>query len=208
MSLPSLEKYSDYVLKLVLIGDSNVGKTAAVRRYVDNVFVKTIVSTGLEFNVKMVHFDDKVVKLQIWDTAGMERYRCITNHFFRGTTGVMVFYDITNSNSFDHVSYWMDLIKTSSAPENVEVMLIGNKCDLEHRRMVAKDRGVALAMDWGVPFFENSNKTCFNVSDSFDAMVKGMLVTVAKGDPFTDMITMSKGISYSAPASSYCCSKS
>lgn len=188
MSVFKLERYSDYVFKMVLIGDSNIGKTAVARRYVDNVFVRTVVSTGVDFKVKMVHYKEKVIKLQIWDTAGQERYRCITNHYFRGTAGVMVFYDVTNRDSFAHVLYWVDFIKASCAPENVKVMLVGSKCDLEHRRTVSREEGEALARDLKVPFFEISNKTSYNVVECFGAMVKEMLTTIVDNGHETSVI--------------------
>lgn len=206
-----MEKYFDYALKLVLIGDSSIGKTAAAKRYAENVFVRTVVSTGVDFKVKMVRFEEKIVKLQIWDTAGQERYRCITSHYFRGTAGVMVFYDVTSRSSFVHVQYWMEFIKTSCAPENVKVMLVGCKCDLEHRRTVQREEGEALARDLGVPFFEISNKTSYNVSECFDAMVKEMLTTIAEGGHDPDVIARSKLIrklkepDLTARSSTTCC---
>ena len=174
-------EHFDYVFKLVLIGDSNTGKTAASKRYTDNVFSPTVASTGVDFRFKMVQYRDRIIKVQVWDTAGQERYRCITSHFFRGAAGVMVFYDITSRDSFTHVSFWLDFVRNSCVPENARVMLVGCMSDMEQKRVVQKHEGESLAKKCGISFFEISNSTGDNVEECFTSMVKEMLSTITDG---------------------------
>ena len=171
-------EHFDFVIKLVLIGDSSTGKTAASRRYTDNIFTSTVTSTGIDYKNKMVHYKNRVIKVQVWDTAGQERFRCITSHFFRGASGVMIFYDITCRLTFSNVSSWLDSINRSDVPDNVEIMLVGCKCDLEHKRTVQTHEGEKLAKEFGISFYEISSKTGLNVEECFSKMVVQTLTSV------------------------------
>jgi len=171
-------EHFDFVIKLVLIGDTSTGKTAASRRYTDNLFTNTVTSTGIDYKNKMVHYKNRVIKVQVWDTAGQERYRCITSRFFRGASGVMIFYDITSRRSFSNVGSWLDSINSSDVPENVKIMLVGCKSDLEHKRTVQPHEGENLAKEYGIPFYEMSSKTGANVEECFSKMVVQTLTSV------------------------------
>ncbi|CAF1120073.1 unnamed protein product [Didymodactylos carnosus] len=141
----------DYMFKLLIIGNSSVGKTSFLFRYADDSFTSAFVSTvGIDFKVKTVFRQDKRVKLQIWDTAGQERYRTITTAYYRGAMGFILMYDITNEESFNAVQDWCTQIKMYSW-DNAQVVLVGNKCDLEHDRAVTTERGKRLADQLG-PF--------------------------------------------------------
>ncbi|KAK2509647.1 hypothetical protein MC885_007458, partial [Smutsia gigantea] len=125
----------DYMFKLLLIGNSSVGKTSFLFRYADDSFTPAFVSTvGIDFKVKTVYRHDKRIKLQIWDTAGQERYRTITTAYYRGAMGFLLMYDVTNQESFTAVQDWATQIKTYSW-DNAQVILVGNKCDLEDERV-------------------------------------------------------------------------
>ncbi|CAH8590701.1 unnamed protein product [Schistosoma curassoni] len=143
----------DYMFKLLIIGNSSVGKTSFLFRYADDSFTSAFVSTvGIDFKVKTVFRQDKRVKLQIWDTAGQERYRTITTAYYRGAMGFILMYDITNEESFNAVQDWVTQIKTYSW-DNAQVVLVGNKCDLVDDRVVSVDRGRHLAHQlviWGL----------------------------------------------------------
>nr|XP_055095437.1 ras-related protein Rab-3D isoform X1 [Symphalangus syndactylus]XP_055095438.1 ras-related protein Rab-3D isoform X1 [Symphalangus syndactylus] len=139
----------DYMFKLLLIGNSSVGKTSFLFRYADDSFTPAFVSTvGIDFKVKTVYRHDKRIKLQIWDTAGQERYRTITTAYYRGAMGFLLMYDVANQESFAAVQDWATQIKTYSW-DNAQVILVGNKCDLEDERVVPAEDGRRLADDLG-----------------------------------------------------------
>ncbi|KAJ2947053.1 hypothetical protein O0L34_g16400 [Tuta absoluta] len=161
----------DYMFKLLIIGNSSVGKTSFLFRYADDSFTSAFVSTvGIDFKVKTVFRHDKRVKLQIWDTAGQERYRTITTAYYRGAMGFILMYDITNEESFNSVQDWVTQIKTYSW-DNAQVILVGNKCDMEEERVVSAERGRQLAEQLGVEFYETSAKENINVKAVFERLV-------------------------------------
>merc|ERR1719264_1257955 len=161
----------DYMFKLLIIGNSSVGKTSFLFRYADASFTSAFVSTvGIDFKVKTVFRQDKRVKLQIWDTAGQERYRTITTAYYRGAMGFILMYDVTNEESFSSVHDWCTQIKTYSW-DNAQVILVGNKCDMEDERVISYERGKQLADSLGLDFFETSAKENINVRAVFERLV-------------------------------------
>ncbi|KAG7322515.1 hypothetical protein KOW79_013861 [Hemibagrus wyckioides] len=161
----------DYMFKLLIIGNSSVGKTSFLFRYADDSFTSAFVSTvGIDFKVKTVYKNDKRIKLQIWDTAGQERYRTITTAYYRGAMGFILMYDITNEESFGAVQDWSTQIKTYSW-DNAQVILAGNKCDMEEERVVSVESGRLLAEQLGFEFFETSAKDNINVKQTFERLV-------------------------------------
>ncbi|KAM6465919.1 ras-related protein Rab-3A isoform 2-T5 [Liasis olivaceus] len=141
----SSDQNFDYMFKILIIGNSSVGKTSFLFRYADDSFTPAFVSTvGIDFKVKTIYRNDKRIKLQIWDTAGQERYRTITTAYYRGAMGFILMYDITNEESFNAVQDWSTQIKTYSW-DNAQVLLVGNKCDMEDERVVSSERGRQLA---------------------------------------------------------------
>ncbi len=156
----------DHVLKLLMAGDSGVGKSSLVYRFIDNTFTPTFISTvGVDFKIKNVALKQKKVRLQIWDTAGQERYQSITPAYYRSANGVVIVFDLTNPDSFSHVTRWMQLIR-KHCDDDVEVFLVGNKCDQEQRRVRRVD-----AETWArknrIHYLEVSAKTGENVNDTF-----------------------------------------
>ncbi|XP_075899602.1 RAB3D, member RAS oncogene family, a [Nelusetta ayraudi] len=161
----------DYMFKLLIIGNSSVGKTSFLFRYADDSFTSAFVSTvGIDFKVKTTYRSDKRVKLQIWDTAGQERYRTITTAYYRGAMGFLLMYDITSQESFCAVQDWATQIKTYSWG-NAQVVLVANKVDLEEDRQVPAEDGQRLATELGFQFFEASAKDNVNVKQVFDSLV-------------------------------------
>ena len=161
----------DYMFKILIIGNSSVGKTSFLFRYADDSFTSAFVSTvGIDFKVKTVFRQEKRVKLQIWDTAGQERYRTITTAYYRGAMGFLLMYDVTNEESFNSVQDWTTQIKTYSW-DNAQVILVGNKCDCEEDRVVSTERGRQLADQLGLEFFETSAKENINVKAVFERLV-------------------------------------
>ncbi|XP_038640263.1 ras-related protein Rab-8-like isoform X3 [Scyliorhinus canicula] len=156
----------DHLFKLLLIGDSGVGKTCLLFRFCDDAFTTTFISTiGIDFKIKTVEFDGKKIKLQIWDTAGHERFRTITSAYYRGAMGIMLVYDITQAKSFDNVKNWIRDIE-EHASTDVERMILGNKCDVNEKRQVPKEQGEKLAIDYGIKFLETSAKSSINVEEN------------------------------------------
>mmetsp|Transcript_45274 Transcript_45274/g.52046 ORF Transcript_45274/g.52046 Transcript_45274/m.52046 type:complete len:207 (-) Transcript_45274:200-820(-) len=162
----------DYLFKLLLIGDSGVGKTSLLLRFAENTFTDNFMSTiGVDFKIKTIDIDGKTAKLQIWDTAGQDRFRTITSSYYRGAHGIIVVYDVTQKESFDHVPMWMNEIE-KYASENVVKLLVGNKADLEDRKAVSTDEGKERADSLGIQFLEASAKNSHNVNETFISMAK------------------------------------
>lgn len=160
-------KAYDYLFKLLLIGDTGVGKTCVLFRFSDDAFNATFISTiGIDFKIRTIELDGKKIKLQIWDTAGQERFRTITTAYYRGAMGILLVYDVTNEKTFDNIKTWIRNIETH-ASEDVEKMIIGNKCDNHEKRTISKAAGEALAAEYKVEFLETSAKANINVEEAF-----------------------------------------
>lgn len=156
----------DRLFKIVMVGNSSVGKTSLLKRFCDDCFHPgTSATVGIDYSVKTITVDNSHVALQMWDTAGQERYRSITKQFFRKADGVIVMYDITAEQSFTAVRHWLTSIK-EAASDDITVMLLGNKTDKENERQVQKEVGKRLAKDCRITFFECSACSGHNVLDS------------------------------------------
>ncbi|KAL1546147.1 Ras-related protein raba3 [Salvia divinorum] len=163
----SEEEKIAYVFKVVVIGDSAVGKTQLLSRFAKNEFCLDSKSTiGVEFQTKTVTISSKLIKAQIWDTAGQERYRAVTSAYYRGALGAMLVYDVTKRQSFDHVARWVDELR-AHADTSIVIMLIGNKADLLHSRAVPTEDAVEFAETQNLFFFETSALTGDNVEPAF-----------------------------------------
>lgn len=157
----------DYVFKMVVIGDSAVGKSQLLSRFSKNEFSPDSRATvGVEFQTKTILIDKKLVKAQIWDTAGQERYRAITSAYYRGALGALIVYDITHPTSFEQVPRWLEDLRAHADPAAV-IMLVGNKCDLEAQRAVLVESGRELAEREGLLFLETSALDATNVERAF-----------------------------------------
>jgi len=169
------KKTYDLLFKLLLIGDSGVGKTCILFRFSDDAFNTTFISTiGIDFKIKTIELRGKKIKLQIWDTAGQERFHTITTSYYRGAMGIMLVYDITNQKSFENIAKWLRNID-EHANEDVEKMILGNKCDMEDSRVVAKERGEAIALEHGIKFVETSAKNNVNIERAFHELAEAIL---------------------------------
>ncbi|CAO3634270.1 ras-like protein rab [Mucor lusitanicus] len=157
----------DYLFKVVLIGDSSVGKTNLLGRFTRNEFNLESKSTiGVEFATRSVEVDNKVIKAQIWDTAGQERYRAITSAYYRGAVGALLVYDISKHSTFESVSRWLKELR-DHADANIVIMLVGNKSDLRHLRAVPTEEAKQFATENGLSFIETSALDATNVELSF-----------------------------------------
>ncbi|XP_070546734.1 ras-related protein Rab-8A-like [Ptychodera flava] len=175
-----MAKTYDFLFKLLLIGDSGVGKTCVLFRFSEDAFNSTFISTiGIDFKIRTIELDGKKIKLQIWDTAGQERFRTITTAYYRGAMGIMLVYDITNEKSFDNIKNWIRNIE-EHASADVEKMVLGNKCDMEDRRQVTKERGEQLAIEYGIKFMETSAKASINVEEAFHTLATDIKIKMDK----------------------------
>ncbi|ETV98683.1 hypothetical protein H310_08786 [Aphanomyces invadans] len=173
----------DLLVKLLLIGDSGVGKSCLLMRYSDDSFTTSFITTiGIDFKVKTIDVDGKRVKLQIWDTAGQERFRTITTAYYRGAMGILLVYDVTDDHSFQNVRNWMRQIQQHASP-NVNKILVANKCDVDPSdRAVSKEQGEALAAEYGVQFFETSAKSNLQVDEAFRSIAVDVQKRLAESD--------------------------
>ena len=165
------EEYS-LIFKMILIGDSGVGKTNILNRYINNKFLETTKSTvGVELGTKIEEYNNKKIKIQIWDTAGQERYKSITKTYYKGAKGVFIVYDVTIRKSFENVTTWVECVD-KFAKTNVLRILVGNKTDLEDKRVISKEEGKKLAEENGLKFYEISAKTMTGLVEMFEDVAK------------------------------------
>jgi Ras-related protein Rab-11A/Ras-related protein Rab-11B len=157
----------DYLFKVVLIGDSGVGKSNLLSRFTRNEFNLESKSTiGVEFATKSIQVDAKTVKAQIWDTAGQERYRAITSAYYRGAVGALLVYDISKQITFENVERWLKELR-DHAEQNIVIMLVGNKSDLRHKRAVTTEHAMAFAESNNLAFIETSALDATGVDEAF-----------------------------------------
>ena len=161
----------EIMVKVVLVGDSGVGKTNIMSKYLKNEFREDSKATvGVEFGAKQFTVEGHVIKAQIWDTAGQERYKAITSAYYKGAKGAFIVYDITRKNTFDSVSRWVSDL-TATADKKISIILIGNKSDLEDQRQVTKEMGEEKANQLQVAFLETSAMSGENLEKGFQMMI-------------------------------------
>ena len=159
--------YFDVKYKIMVLGESKVGKTSLIRKYTKNQFGGVYLTTvGMDFQDKIIDIENTKVRLQIWDTAGQERFRNVTKSYFQSSHGFVLVYDITDETTFEKTNFWMDQIKLNG-PKNAKLILVGNKCDLSNERKVSIEEGEKRAKDNNIKFFESSAKDGTNVNEMF-----------------------------------------
>lgn len=170
----------DYLFKIVLIGDSGVGKSNLLSRFTTNEFNINSKSTiGVEFATRTIEVSGKKIKAQIWDTAGQERYRAITSAYYRGAVGALIVYDISKPSSYENCQHWLDELK-ENADANVAIGLIGNKSDLDHMRAVPTDEARNFAQENQLLFTETSAMEGQNVDQAFEELITAIYQMVSK----------------------------
>ncbi|XP_050212140.1 ras-related protein RABA5d-like [Mercurialis annua] len=170
----------EYLFKVVIIGDSAVGKSNLLSRYARNEFnLHSKATIGVEFQTQSMEIDGKEVKAQIWDTAGQERFRAVTSAYYRGAVGALIVYDISRRTTFESVGRWLDELKTHS-DTTVARMLVGNKCDLGNIRDVSVEEGKSLAEAEGLFFMETSALDSTNVKKAFEIVIREIYNNVSR----------------------------
>ncbi|CAA7408645.1 unnamed protein product [Spirodela intermedia] len=185
----------DYLFKVVLIGDSGVGKSNLLSRFTRNEFsLETKSTIGVEFATRSVNVDGKIIKAQIWDTAGQERYRAITSAYYRGAVGALVVYDVSRHVTFENVERWLRELRDHTE-SNIVVMLVGNKSDLRHLRAVSVEEAKSFAERERTFFMETSALEALNVEASFTEVLSQVYRVVSKKtlDVGDDPMTVPKG---------------
>jgi Ras-related protein Rab-2A len=172
----------EYLFKFIIIGDENVGKTCLLLQFTDKRYRATHeVTIGVEFGTAYVDVGQGQTKLQIWDTAGQDRFRSLVRGYYRGSAAALLVYDITNRRSFDHIATWLSEAK-AQADENIVFALVGNKADLEGDRQVSFDEGAAFARQENLIFFETSAKTGHNVDMAFQHTARFVYARMAPAE--------------------------
>ena len=175
MSTKSGEDY-EYIFKVLLLGNSNVGKSSLFLRFVDDIWNDTFVPTiGVDFKIKTFNIDEKKIKMQIWDTAGQERFKNIIASYYRGAHGILLIYDVTDKDSFKNLSNWIIEIE-KNANKNVLKLLIGNKTDLEDKRVITYNQGKEFADGYGLKYIETSAKKNLNVNEAFETLGRELIL--------------------------------
>ncbi|XP_057529194.1 ras-related protein RABA2a [Amaranthus tricolor] len=174
------EEEYDYLFKVVLVGDSGVGKSNLLSRFTRNEFCLESKSTiGVEFATRTLQVEGRTVKAQIWDTAGQERYRAITSAYYRGALGALLVYDVTKPTTFDNVNRWLKELR-DHADANIVIMLIGNKTDLKHLQAVATEDAQSFADKEGLSFIETSALEATNVEKAFQTILSEIYRIISK----------------------------
>ena len=159
--------------KILILGDSKVGKSCFLTRYADKTYQEDYLSTiGMDYKIKNYELENgAIIKLYIWDTAGQDRFRSITSNYYKGADGIILIYDITKQETFNNVRNWITSIK-EEAPAKVVLILVGNKVDDEKHRTVQQSEGEKIADEYNLPFLECSAKSDINVTKTFDVLIK------------------------------------
>jgi len=164
-------KHFDFLTKVLILGDSGVGKSCLLLRFCDNDFTTAHLATiGVDYKMKIIDVEGKKVKAQLWDTAGQDRFQAITHTFYKGAQGIILAYAVNDRESFEHIERWMKQIK-EHANEDVCMILVGNKTDMADR-CIETEEGKKLAESYGIKFFETSAEKAWNVNDAFYEIVK------------------------------------
>ncbi|KAK9927624.1 hypothetical protein M0R45_024800 [Rubus argutus] len=170
-----------YLFKCIIIGDTGVGKSCLLLQFTDKRFRPVHdITIGVEFGTRIVTIEGKPIKLHMWDTAGQEAFKSITRSYYRGAAVALLVYDVTRRETFNHLESWLEETRQHANP-NMTIMLIGNKSDLAHRRVVRKEEGEKFAKEKGLLFLETSSKTAHNVEQAFMESAAKILQNIQEG---------------------------
>jgi len=193
----------DYTIKLLVVGDSSVGKTNFITMFIENKFNQTYMTTsGMDLKTSSIVVKNKKIRVQLWDTAGQEKYRAITKNLFLKVQGALVVYDITNDNSFTNLKTWVKSIKEECG-KSMQMIIVGNKCDLDDERVIEKEKALEYAEEEKVEYIETSSKTGENVQKAISQLCEKVLENNEMGAEFSFTLDAS---SFSKNNKRKCCS--
>ena len=173
--------------KILTIRESGVGKTCILRRFVENKFLKNHLATiGIDFKTKTLTINNQEIKLKIWDTAGQERFRNITTQYYKGADGIVLVYDVTDDASYEKIRDWMDQILSNTQKDDIGLVLLGNKCDMEPRS-VTEEQGNKLAEELKISYFETSALTGQGIKEAFEQLTRDIMKKKGVGENTGDV---------------------
>lgn len=188
MSFHNISEY-DNLMKVILVGDSGVGKSTLLSAFCDKEYSDYYISTiGVDFKIKMVEVCDKKVKLQIWDTAGQERYRSIVKSYYRGANAILLVFDLTSIQSFHKLGTWMEEIKSNMRHNNYKIILVGSKSDVVYGNCIPQEKIDAFAKQHKLDYIAVSSKKNINIDTAFNKIVKDVLMSQKSGETSTTKI--------------------
>lgn len=200
-----VSKTDTKIYKLLLLGNSGVGKTCLLLRYCDNIYNESHVATiGIDYLIKQVQYKNKSIKLQIWDTAGQDRFRSITQSYFKGSQGVMLVYDVTSMDSFNSVKHWVTQIKENVKDNDIVILLLGNKLDSDNRE-VESNLAEEFADENNLLFMEASAKDNINVAKAFEKLYINIYDSGIVGRETIKKVMIKEELQAESSASSSCC---
>ena len=168
--------------KILTIGESGVGKTCVLRRFVENKFLKNHLATiGIDFKTKTLNINNQEIKLKIWDTAGQERFRNITTQYYKGADGIVLVYDVTDESSYEKIRDWMEQILSNTQQEEIGLVLLGNKCDMEPRS-VTEEMGKKMAEELKIEYYETSALNGQGIKEAFEALTRDIMKKKGVGE--------------------------
>ena len=192
----------DLILKLLIVGDSSVGKTNFIMRFINNEFNNNYMTTsGIDLKTKDIEVKNKKIRIQIWDTAGQVKYKAITRNLFLKVLGVLIIYDITNEKSYNNLKSWVKLIREECG-SHMQIIIVGNKCDLDSERKINQDEVMNYAEEEKIEYIETSCKTGENVHKVVKTICEKIL---ENNDLSTDMSFTLNSSSFMAPKKKKCC---
>ena len=191
--------------KILTIGESGVGKTCILRRFVENKFLKNHLATiGIDFKTKTLIINKQEIKLKIWDTAGQERFRNITTQYYKGADGIVLIYDVTDDASYEKIRDWMEQILANTKREDIGLVLLGNKCDMEPRA-VSEEQGNKLAEELNVNYFETSALNGNGINEAFESLTKDKMKRKGVDNGANDSIELKNDKKKKKKDNSGCC---
>ena len=196
---------SSKTFKILTIGESGVGKTCILRRFVENKFLKNHLATiGIDFKTKTLNINNQEIKLKIWDTAGQERFRNITTQYYKGADGIVLIYDVTDDASYEKIRDWMAQILSNTKREDIGLVLLGNKCDMEPRA-VTEEQGNKMAEELKVSYFETSALTGQGINEAFNELTRDIMKRKGVDNGGNENLELKNNISKKKKDGNGCC---
>ena len=196
---------SSKTFKILTIGESGVGKTCILRRFVENKFLKNHLATiGIDFKTKTLNINNQEIKLKIWDTAGQERFRNITTQYYKGADGIVLIYDVTDDASYEKIRDWMEQILSNTKREDIGLVLLGNKCDMEPRA-VTEEQGNKMAEELKVSYFETSALTGQGINEAFNELTRDIMKRKGVDNGGNENLELKNNVSKKKKDGNGCC---